>query len=225
MRFGSGSGSGSGSGLEAGELGHLVRAQSERCGGRRPEAVEPSAQRDGGGGGFDAWREGAGFMLAFAHLIDTKRRASLGQLGGLERLQRLASTCEHFSLSAHGLWLPLPSSAKKGDRHGQSRHHLWFSGLFPKVYAVVRSAHLRTNLSRLALAHAGTRVAPDRVAAFLPCVVDVKLAGNAREACALYCRAGESCDIVDAFSAAVGARPCARRSIHTVNCSLASAPS
>ena len=181
------------------------------------------ARRDGSG--FDAWREGAGFMLAFAHLIDTKRRAALAQLGGLERLQRLAPTCEHFSLSAHGLWLQLPSSSRKGGRHGHYHHHLWFSGLFPKVYAVVRSMHLRANLSRLSLTLSGTRVAPNRVAAFLPCVVDVKLAGNAREACALYCRAGEPCDIVDAFSAAVGARPCARRSAHAVNCSSASAPS
>ena len=39
--------------MEAGEMGRLVHAQPERCGGGRTKVAEPGAQRDGGGGGVE----------------------------------------------------------------------------------------------------------------------------------------------------------------------------
>ena len=51
--MGVGLGLGSGLGLEAGEIGRLVHAQPERCGGGRTKVAEPGAQRDGGGGGVE----------------------------------------------------------------------------------------------------------------------------------------------------------------------------
>ena len=190
----------------------------------------------GGGGGAGG---GAGFPLAYAHLVDSKRHAALGQAGlcrlptldqhtiaphlqptragrphhhwgqldGGERLKKLAPGAEAFSLTAHGLWL----------KPQGSRQHLWFSGAFGKVpalHALVRSAHLRANLSRLAAALAGARTPRRRVDAYLPCVLDVKLGGHTQEACALFCPNAPSvaaCDVAKEFAAAQGGRVCARR--------------
>ncbi len=135
---------------------------------------------------FDAFVPGAGFQLAFAHMIDAKRRASLGKLRGGSRFARLVGRARGFILTRHGVWLELAHA-----------HH-WYSGAFPSLHALVSSSDLAANLSRLSrirlAASRGTRASV--VDRYLPCVRAVRADGDG-VAPAL----GE-------FARAVGGRPC-----------------
>jgi len=112
--------------------------------------------------------DGTQGQRAIFHLMASKHMQTFAKLEVTDHLLRLAAHLHEMKISRHGLWLKV---------NEEGRTHTWYSGQFPGVHLLVRSADLlraAERLVRLGKPHYKNHLAAE-VDQSLPCVTSARL--------------------------------------------------